>query len=1818
MVDVASLGLKVDSSGMVRASKDLRRFEDSAGRAERAGTSMGGAVTSAMKRAAVAAAAAAGAAASIGQSIRVISEFGSSMSQVSAITRATSADLERMRDIAKELGSTTEFTASQAADGLRFLGMAGFSAAEGVAAIPSVLDLATAASMDLATAADTASNIMSAFGIAAKDAADVSDVLAAAASRANTDVTQLGDAMAYVGPVASSLDIAMSDAAAAVGVLSDAGIQGSSAGTGLRRVLSSLANPTTKAADTLRSLGVSLESVNPQTNSLTDVVDRLSGVSLTAADALTIFGDRGGPAILALTSQTDRLSELTGELSDVDGEAKRMADTMRDNLSGDIKTLMSSVEGLILSLGEAGLTAILRGLVKAATAVARAFTAIVEEASALTTEFRAYIQNITSFGDGTIMAQQAVDNLTLAMGDELQQVQLLTREMVPGAEMSREMAAAKLDEAKAHLAAVDAKREERLEQVRNTSAYKEAAREAARAREAIQQSLETSFNSRTLGILPRETEAWVAKLGEAQQEMQEILGQAGKVSPEYVAAREEVERIAKAIAAASGETVDFNEEITGGVVLSERMRVALGNIGATLSGAASGASVLAQMLQGAANMAVSLYNRVVDVMNALPSLGAGLSRLGGIGAAVGASLEAIPSAFGAIANSDAVSAAGRVLAETGNYLKGTYQAFVRSAGAMDEAGSSAGGAASEVDKLADKIQQLEFDADPVKKYNAEIAQLDKLLEEGLSQGAYDHAVEKLNEELADAIPMVSDVSDAFGEWVARGFKDFEGFVGSIWRSFQGLLADMISAAARNRILFSMGIGGGAAGSAASAAGAAAGGGGSGGGILGGLLGGGGGMLGTFGSAAAGTVGTGLIGGFGNAMGIGAGSFSPFAIGANAAMAGGGFMATLGAALPVIGLVAGAISLFVGKTKELDRGLRVTIDGMDSLVEQFRRTETSRLFGLIKSRDTDYSRASAEVADPIIAMVGQIQTGVLGMSESLGIGAQAFEDFSTQVKVSTKGLSEEEAQKAIEEAFRGMADEMAELALEGRGVIRVGEGASEALERLSNALAATNRVFDTLGHEMYEASVSGADMASSLVDLFGGLDSFNSATTRFFEVAYSEAERMEIATRQAREALAEFNVALPASRAAYRQLVESLDLGTTRGRELYAVLVGMADTMDRILPQAQTFTDAIAGLFSQTNSAIQVMINEAQGAAREAGQAAQDWFRAADTLRDFITDLTRASDTALSPDQQMRALSRDYRETFSAARGGDVDAAREFPQAADAFLEAARGQANTALEFRRIESRVRAQANLLAGISELEGAGRTVAEDLALQQVEVLNELNDYMQSTDNLKPEDLAGFENRLGALQSAIEHVEMINYDFLKKRLDVAVDLLPEADIPADVAKLISTAANGIDSTIEFAVRAADLTPDLRWLALTGASEHIAGLQFIIEKDLPNDLRRLATTEIAELTRDVRFAVGQDLPQDLKRIALIQNANVSRTVTAALGEADPLAIRTALAESDTVQRVFNAVMRTGKLTPQQRSLLTAISGAQPGILQLRGGFQFDPSSAFSNWYESTTRDAIANPMAQLRSSLDSLRDAMEKQARVDAINSYVSSLPTTGDGTYIATGSQIHDDLAGMLGLNPNQNTYDLASKIAGMSGMDNLDNLAVYDGATRKKLLDQIDDPALQVNPEAYLRRRKDVASHPVYGDDPQAHWEDYGRDLMLSGVTSWFHPDMFDFSTIDLPAFAAGGMHTGGLRMVGERGPELEATGPARYYSASQTRSMLAGGDVVAELRRVHAALAAIHDQNKQFGLRADEQRRDIRKNTRPLRDGTLASAIGEEIS
>lgn len=287
-------------------------------------------------------------------SIRTIAEFSQEMSTVKAITGATEQQFFELRNEAKLLGSTTRFSASEAAEAMVFLARAGFDTDQVMKSISGTLDLAQAGALGLGEAADIASNVLTGFRISIEETGRVVDVLALAANSGNTTVSQLGQAMKFVGPVAAGLGISLEVATAAATALSDAGLQASLAGTGLRKVLSELESPSVKTAKLLRDIGLSADEVKISNVGLVRALELLKEAGIDTGLALEIFGDRGGPAFEVLSTSIPKVKRLAEELNNADGTARRIAKTMDDNLKGALLATRSAVEALVLGFGDLG------------------------------------------------------------------------------------------------------------------------------------------------------------------------------------------------------------------------------------------------------------------------------------------------------------------------------------------------------------------------------------------------------------------------------------------------------------------------------------------------------------------------------------------------------------------------------------------------------------------------------------------------------------------------------------------------------------------------------------------------------------------------------------------------------------------------------------------------------------------------------------------------------------------------------------------------------------------------------------------------------------------------------------------------------------------------------------------------------------------------------------------------------------------------------------------------------------------------------------------------------------------------------------------------------------------------------------------------------------------------------------------------------------------------------------------------------------------------------------------------------------------------
>lgn len=310
------------------------------------------------------------------------------MSAVGAIAgiEKTSEEFKQLRNLASELGSTTQFTSTQAAQGMRFLAMTGFEAKEILASMPSVLDLAKAGDTELATTADIASNIMSAFGLEASQMGMVADTLASVTTGANVDLLQLGDTMKYVAAISNEVGSNLQETAAMAGLLGNIGVQGSQAGTSMRAIYTRLASPPRKAANALQELALTTTDAAGNLRAVPEILAEVARKTEKMGNAKRlgyfkkIAGDEAGTALAKLVREggTGEITKFAEALKKSQGEAARIAAAMADNLEGDVTSLSSAWAGFQQALGDTQ-DSKLRSLTQGMTDIVRIATQWVKE-----------------------------------------------------------------------------------------------------------------------------------------------------------------------------------------------------------------------------------------------------------------------------------------------------------------------------------------------------------------------------------------------------------------------------------------------------------------------------------------------------------------------------------------------------------------------------------------------------------------------------------------------------------------------------------------------------------------------------------------------------------------------------------------------------------------------------------------------------------------------------------------------------------------------------------------------------------------------------------------------------------------------------------------------------------------------------------------------------------------------------------------------------------------------------------------------------------------------------------------------------------------------------------------------------------------------------------------------------------------------------------------------------------------------------------------------------------------------------------------------
>lgn len=294
-----------------------------------------------------------------GFAVKVGSDFEAGMSAVAAISGATGKDLEALTAKAKEMGATTKFSATESAEALKYMAMAGWDTGKMLSGLPGVMNLAAASGENLGTVSDIVTDAMTAFGLSADKAGHFADVLAQASSKSNTNVGMMGETFKYVAPVAGALGYSVEDAAVAIGLMANSGIKSSQAGTALRQTLTRLAKPTDEVEAAMEDLGISLTNSKGEMKSLGEVIlDMRKGFKNLTKDqqaqyAASIAGQEGMSGLLAIVNASDEdFNILTEAIQNSDGAAQSMADTMQDNLKGAVTIAKSALEGLGITVYE--------------------------------------------------------------------------------------------------------------------------------------------------------------------------------------------------------------------------------------------------------------------------------------------------------------------------------------------------------------------------------------------------------------------------------------------------------------------------------------------------------------------------------------------------------------------------------------------------------------------------------------------------------------------------------------------------------------------------------------------------------------------------------------------------------------------------------------------------------------------------------------------------------------------------------------------------------------------------------------------------------------------------------------------------------------------------------------------------------------------------------------------------------------------------------------------------------------------------------------------------------------------------------------------------------------------------------------------------------------------------------------------------------------------------------------------------------------------------------------------------------------------------
>ena len=298
--------------------------------------------------------------------VKTASDFDTAMSKVAAVSGATGDELQDLRDKAREMGAKTKFSASEAAEAMNYMAMAGWKTGDMLEGIEGIMNLAAASGEDLATTSDIVTDALTAFGLSAADSGHFADVLAAASSNANTNVSMMGETFKYCAPVAGSLGFSCEDTAQAIGLMANSGIKSTQAGTSLRSIMTALAGDVKFCGDAFGEMEIATTNQDGSMRELNDILAdcRVAFAQMSeseqASAAQALVGKNAMSGFLALMNAAPSdiqklegaISTCSDEIDGYNGVTEKMAAVMQDNLGGQLTILKSQLQELAISFGE--------------------------------------------------------------------------------------------------------------------------------------------------------------------------------------------------------------------------------------------------------------------------------------------------------------------------------------------------------------------------------------------------------------------------------------------------------------------------------------------------------------------------------------------------------------------------------------------------------------------------------------------------------------------------------------------------------------------------------------------------------------------------------------------------------------------------------------------------------------------------------------------------------------------------------------------------------------------------------------------------------------------------------------------------------------------------------------------------------------------------------------------------------------------------------------------------------------------------------------------------------------------------------------------------------------------------------------------------------------------------------------------------------------------------------------------------------------------------------------------------------------------------